>query len=142
MNRNVHKFIGELGDDMFKDIDASTVTHKFGRYVREPGLNGLRLHSLRHTLATRLVANKLDIYTVSLLLGHSDIRTSMVHAKTDMNLLQDVVKTIEDGYDLVTRKRSGKENRPKSVRSEGVEPPTLRSVGVFHSENDFILSNS
>ena len=53
----------------------------------------------------------MDIYTVSLLLGHSDIRTSMIYAKPDMDILRNAIKNVEDGYDLVTRKAPEEENR-------------------------------
>ncbi|TAK57300.1 MAG: hypothetical protein EPO24_10075 [Bacteroidetes bacterium] len=80
--------------------DNSRCPGKHHRYL----VAKLILHSLRHTFATRLIANKMDLYTVSLLLGHSDIRTSMIYAKPDMDVLSNAVKLIENGYDLVTWK--------------------------------------
>lgn len=65
------------------------------------------LHSLRHTFATRLVLNYKDIYTVSLLLGHADIHTSMVYAKPNMDVLRGAVKIIEDGYDFFNPESEG-----------------------------------
>ena len=53
-----------------------------------------RLHSLRHTFATNLVSAGVDIYTVSRLLGHSDIRTSMIYAKVNVDLLQKAVRLL------------------------------------------------
>ena len=43
----------------------------------------LRLHSLRHSKATFLLDNDFPIEEISELLGHSDIRTSMIYAKVN-----------------------------------------------------------
>lgn len=55
--------------------------------------------------------NKRDIYTVSQLPGHADIRTSMIYAKHDVKTLRSAVKRIEDGYDFVTREMNEEEKR-------------------------------
>lgn len=40
-------------------------------------LNGLRLHDLRHTFATRLIQAGVDVFTVQRILGHSTITMTM-----------------------------------------------------------------
>lgn len=52
---------------------------KFGKFVRTSGLKG-GLHKLRHTFASHLVQNGVDLYTVSKLLGHSSIKTTEIYA--------------------------------------------------------------
>lgn len=47
----------------------------------------IKFHGLRHTFATTLIENKVDVKTVSSLLGHSDISTTMnvyVHPSDDV----------------------------------------------------------
>ena len=39
-----------------------------------------RLHTLRHTFASHLVMNGVDLPTVSKLMGHSDVETTMIYA--------------------------------------------------------------
>lgn len=47
------------------------------KQTRKTGYVGASLHSLRHTYATELVADKVDPKTVQTLLGHSNIQTTL-----------------------------------------------------------------
>jgi site-specific recombinase XerD len=42
--------------------------------------NLTKLHTLRHTFASHLVMNGVDLPTVMKLMGHSDIQTAMIYA--------------------------------------------------------------
>jgi len=48
--------------------------------IRKAGLDGCRIHTLRHTHATRLIQNGLTVYEVREILGHTDIKTTMRYA--------------------------------------------------------------
>ncbi|HBG48809.1 MAG TPA: hypothetical protein DDW90_04775 [Cyanobacteria bacterium UBA9971] len=43
-------------------------------------ITGFRFHDLRHTVATRMVANGTDLGVVMEILGHADIKTTMRYA--------------------------------------------------------------
>lgn len=53
------------------------VTHAFGRLRERAGLPGVRLHDLRHFVATRLLASGVDVRTVAGRLGHRNAATTL-----------------------------------------------------------------
>lgn len=48
--------------------------------LRRAGLSDCTIHTLRHTHATRLIQNGLNVYEVRSVLGHTDIKTTMRYA--------------------------------------------------------------
>ncbi len=52
-------------------------THAFRALTRRLGMDGLRLHDLRHYVATRLLANGTDVRTVAGRLGHRNASTTL-----------------------------------------------------------------
>jgi len=48
--------------------------------IRRAGLEGVTIHTLRHTHATRLVRNGLSVYEIKEVLGHADVKTTMRYA--------------------------------------------------------------
>lgn len=50
------------------------------RAIRKAGLADTKIHTLRHTHASRLVQNGMSVYEVREVLGHTDIKTTMRYA--------------------------------------------------------------
>ena len=48
--------------------------------IQRAGLRDCRIHTLRHTHASRLVQNGMSVYEVKEILGHSDIKTTLRYA--------------------------------------------------------------
>jgi integrase len=51
--------------------------HHFRPFLKRGGLPAIRLHDLRHTAATWLIAQGKPITTVSGMLGHADAATTL-----------------------------------------------------------------
>lgn len=67
-------------------IEPRTYRNYYLKKLEEFGLPRLKFHGLRHTFATQLIASKADVKTVSTILGHSDISTTLntyVHPSRD-----------------------------------------------------------
>ena len=67
-------------------IEPRTYRSYYKKKIEEIGLPHLKFHGLRHTFATQLIASKADVKTVSAILGHSDITTTLntyVHPSRD-----------------------------------------------------------
>ncbi len=94
LNTMSRYIIESIGDDLFGRLNANHVTRKFNYYLGLTGLQQFKLHSLRHTFATNLIRLGVDVYTVSRLLGHSDIRTTLVYAKMKDEVLKDAVNKL------------------------------------------------
>ena len=55
--------------------------------IEEIGLDETNFHALRHTFATRCVEAGVDVKTLSEMLGHSDVRTTLnryVHSSFEL----------------------------------------------------------
>lgn len=62
-------------------------------------------HALRHMYATRLIENRVDVKTVSLLLGHADVQTTLriyVHSTDETKASS--VSTLENMLMFTTEK--------------------------------------
>lgn len=85
--------------------------------LRRAGITGLRFHDLRHTFATRLVTQGVDLLTVKELLGHSSIAMTMRYAHPSERNLRRAVELLApaDGHHSDTKRKNAKRrNRAKS----------------------------
>jgi len=64
----------------------------------DAGLNGLRLHDLRHTFATRLIQSGADPFTVQRILGHSTITMTMRYVHPSEGLMREAVANLEKNF--------------------------------------------
>ena len=67
-------------------LEPRTYRNYYLKKIEEVGLPHLKFHGLRHTFATQLIASKADVKTVSAILGHSNIATTLntyVHPSRD-----------------------------------------------------------
>lgn len=87
-------FIQDNGKAMHPD----TIGKWFKKFVQEIGLPVMNFHSLRHTNATLLISQNVDIATVSARLGHAQIATTAkfyVHPlQKNMRIAGDVLQNL------------------------------------------------
>lgn len=77
-------------------IKQDFITHKFKKYVRKAKLDDrLHFHSLRHSFASKLTRKGVGIYQVSKLLGHADIKTTMIYAHLRVKDLRESVELLD-----------------------------------------------
>ncbi len=73
------------------------VWYLFKGLLRRAGLPDVRLHDLRHSVATVLIAAKVDLKTVQELLGHSSIAvTADIYAHVVPEMQQEIVEKMDD----------------------------------------------
>lgn len=74
---------GEPAETVFQALHYSAWENiKLKRWVEAAGITkDITFHSFRHTYATLQLSSGTDIYTVSKMLGHKDLKTTQVYAK-------------------------------------------------------------
>ena len=69
----------------------TTIQKGFRNILKEADIENFRLYDLRHSFASKLVMNGIDLYSVAELLGHSDIEMTKVYAHLSPDHLQKAV---------------------------------------------------
>jgi len=86
----------EGSDSVFTTQDGRELSVRglwamFRRVATRAGLEGITLHMLRHTFATSLLRNGVDLVSIQRLLGHSSLDTTAVYLNVQMEGLREAV---------------------------------------------------
>jgi integrase len=84
-------FYNPMTGDRFKDVKGAMAAA-----VRRAGLPKITWHMFRHTFASRLTRNGVDIVTVKDLLAHSNISTTMRYAHSNDDAKRRAVQRLAD----------------------------------------------
>jgi integrase len=83
----------------------NTFTTAFMRTLHGSGLRRIRLHDLRHTYATLLLESGVDVKTISKMLRHADIATTLrTYAKATDKLMSEAADKLDDAITMAMRK--------------------------------------
>ena len=86
ISEQAYKLCGEPKEPcrlVFEDLtDAAWISKPLQRWLVAAGITRkITFHCFRHTFATLQLANGTDIYTVSKMLGHTNVKTTQIYAK-------------------------------------------------------------
>jgi len=76
------------------------ISRKFHKYVKSLGIE-CRLHDLRHTFASLLVSSNIQIRIIQDLLGHKDIKSTLVYTHTQEKEKSEAVKKVSSFIKIV-----------------------------------------
>ncbi|HEY8877929.1 MAG TPA: tyrosine-type recombinase/integrase [Roseateles sp.] len=76
LDKHAHVFVNPQTDRPY-----TTMMKVWDRLRKQAGMPTLRIHDLRHTFASLLVANSRTLYQVQTILGHSDPKVTMRYSK-------------------------------------------------------------
>ena len=85
-----------------KKINDDNLRMSFYSVMKKALIKDFRWHDLRHTFATRLAQAGVDLYKISKLLGHKDIKMTQRYAHHCPDSLRDGVEILEVDYVLTT----------------------------------------
>jgi integrase/recombinase XerD len=77
-------FIGRLG----KRLSRKGIWKNYAKYTGLAGTSS-RIHTLRHSFATEMLAGGADLRSVQELLGHCDLTTTQIYTHVDVSLLRE-----------------------------------------------------
>ncbi|MCK9150956.1 tyrosine-type recombinase/integrase [Methanobacterium alcaliphilum] len=87
LNKGDHLFLNRFGDP----ISPRYVQMMIKKYAESAGIKKkVTPHILRHSFATHLLKNGVDIRAIQQLLGHSNLSTTQIYTSVDMQTLRNV----------------------------------------------------
>jgi integrase len=98
-----------------RPIDPTNLTRTFLTLLRKAGLRRIRFHDLRHSTATLLLEQGVELVVIKELLGHAHIGvTATVYAHVRLRLQRNAIDTLSTTL--------GSSENTKKARSDGDEP--------------------
>jgi integrase len=100
INEQAVQILGDRGDNesfIFEGLKYNDSTNnQLKLWILKAGINKkITFHNFRHSYATLLLSNGVDIATVSKMLNHKNIRTTMVYAKVMVKAKKEAANSIK-----------------------------------------------
>ncbi len=100
-----------------RPIDPTNLTRAFTTLLRKAGLRRIRFHDLRHSTATLLLEQGVELVVIKELLGHAHIGvTATVYAHVRLRLQRDAIDALGTAL--------GSPETTETVNGDGDEPPS------------------
>lgn len=78
-----------------KPQEPRTLQYRFQRFLKDHGLQNHHFHALRHTFATRTIERGFDAKTVSEMLGHKNVKTTLqLYVHPTMTHKREIVEAV------------------------------------------------
>ena len=75
--------------------EPRTIQRRFQRLIQPLNLTGVHFHTLRHSFATRMLELGIDVKTVSVLLGHGSVKTTLdIYAHSLIDKQRDAIAAL------------------------------------------------
>ncbi|NED15628.1 tyrosine-type recombinase/integrase [Streptomyces sp. SID9124] len=104
-----------------RPIDPTNLSRTFITLLRKAGLRRIRFHDLRHSTATLLLEQGVELVVIKELLGHAHIGvTATVCAHVRLRLQRDAIDTLS----AALNGPSGHE----PPRDDGIDPPLCGAI--------------
>ena len=87
-----YKYIAETNKKT--QIDRKNLYNVINNILEANNINKKGVHLLRHTFARNLVSKNISISTIKTLMGHSNLETTMIYAKTNEENMINAAKTL------------------------------------------------
>lgn len=83
-----------------KEQRMRTIRRSFDTALKKAGIEDFKFHDLRHTFASQLVRNGVDLFVVQKLLGHANPKMTQRYAHLQQEQLRDAIRKIDNRIDL------------------------------------------
>ncbi|CAL9355463.1 Tyrosine recombinase XerC [Streptomyces sp. enrichment culture] len=104
-----------------RPIDPTNLSRTFSALLRKAGLRRIRFHDLRHSTATLLLEQGVELVVIKELLGHAHIGvTATVYAHVRLRLQRDAINTLSTALD------GPADHEPD--RDDGYDPPLCGAI--------------
>lgn len=88
-------FVLRVEKEGLAPIAYNTALKALNRSVESAELRKIGWHTLRHTFASHLAIQGVSLHKIQILLGHSDIRTTMRYAHLSQSSLQEAIQVLD-----------------------------------------------
>ncbi|MER5709357.1 site-specific integrase [Streptomyces sp. NPDC002122] len=106
-----------------RPLDPANLTRRFRSFLNRAGLRRIRFHDLRHSTATRLLEQGVELVVIKEFLGHAHIGvTATVYAHVRLRLQRDAINTLSSALDSPAN--------TAMVNNDGGDEPPACMAGV------------